>query len=598
MAHYRASIREIHFVLDNVAGLAEVLTMPAFQESTSEEVDSILGEAVKIAEGTLAPLNHPGDLQGAELVNGKVKVAEGWQDAWNVLVDGGWNSLPFPTEFGGMGLPNVLNTAVMELWQTANMSFALCPMLTQGAVGALLLYGTPEQKKTYLPKMITGEWTGVMDLTEPQAGSDLSAIRTKAVPEGDHYRITGHKIFITYGDHEMTSNIIHLVLGRLPDAPPGVKGISLFLVPKYVLNEKGEPGKKNDITCVTVENKLGIHASPTTALSFGDEGGAVGYLIGLPHRGLEYMFAMMNHARQAVGLQGLAIAERAYNKAISYARERIQGAPVSWPAGTPTPGIIYHPDVRRMAMEMKTHIAAIRGLLYTLAAEGDFLHHHPDAARREQASRLIELLTPVAKGWSTEIGNYVASLGLQIHGGSGYMATGSADQYFRDARITTIYEGTTAIQANDLVNRKTLRDGGEVIRGFLNQVRAEAQAMAKGGIPALTEVGTALDQATVLALEVVSWIIATQKKDPRQVAAGAVNFLYIMGLVVGGYYLAQEARAAARKAAEKGDEDGFLAGRATLSAFHAACLLPQVTALHKVVTEGTKMVMSLDEPLM
>lgn len=401
---YAAPLADIKFVLENVAGLGKVTALPVFAEASPDLVESILEEAAKIAADTLAPLNRIGDTDGARMVDGKVQVSPGWQEAWNVLVDGGWNGLPFSPEHGGMGLPNVLNTAVHEMWQAANMAFTLCPMLTQGAVNAVESYGTAEQKALYLPKMVTGEWTGTMNLTEPGAGSDLAAIRTKAVPEGDHYRISGSKIFITYGDHEMVENIIHLVLARLPDAPAGVKGISLFIVPKFLVNADGSLGARNDAVCASLEHKLGIHGSPTAVMAFGEKDGAIGTLVGEANRGLEYMFTMMNHARQAVGLQGLAIAERAYQQALYYARERVQGKPTGWTGSGPT-GIVNHPDVRRMLMTMKCQIEAMRGLIYSAAAHVDIAHNHDDAAERARAQLLADLYTPWSRAgrpnWAT-----------------------------------------------------------------------------------------------------------------------------------------------------------------------------------------------------
>jgi alkylation response protein AidB-like acyl-CoA dehydrogenase len=594
MSAYNPPVRDIKFALDHVAGLGTITALPAFADADSELVDSILEEASKIAAETLAPLNRTGDLQGAKLVDGKVETAEGWQGAWDALVEGGWNGLPFAPEFGGMGLPNLLNTAVQEMWQSANMAFALCPMLTQGAVNAIQLYGSDAQKALYLPKMVTGVWTGTMNLTEPAAGSDLAAIRAKAVPDGDAYRVSGQKIFITYGDHELAENIVHLVLARLPDAPPGVKGISLFIVPKFLVNADGSLGARNDAACVSLEHKLGIHGSPTAVMSFGDQGGAVGYLVGEPHHGLQYMFTMMNHARQAVGLQGLAIAERAYQQALSYARERVQGKPVGW-QGAGNAGIVHHPDVRRMLMSMKARIEAMRGILYTAAGAADLAHVHPDEAERAKAAQLVELLTPVAKGWCTETGQEIASLGVQIHGGMGYVEETGAAQHLRDARITTIYEGTTAIQANDLLNRKVLRDGGAGIRALLADIVASAEDLNISQDPSLRVLGAGLKVAAGHAGDVVGWLLDAAKADPRQPAAGAVPFLEMMGIVIGGHCLAQAARAAVKLQAETTSPDSFLAAKPLLARFYAEHVLPRTQSLAAAITAGATSVMALDD---
>jgi 3-(methylthio)propanoyl-CoA dehydrogenase len=586
---YAAPLADIKFVLEHVAGLDKVTALPVFAEATPDLVESILEEAAKIAADTLAPLNRIGDTDGARMVDGKVQVSPGWQEAWSVLVDGGWNGLPFSPEHGGMGLPNVLNTAVHEMWQAANMAFTLCPMLTQGAVNAVESYGTDEQKALYLPKMVTGEWTGTMNLTEPGAGSDLAAIRTKAVPEGDHYRISGSKIFITYGDHEMVENIIHLVLARLPDAPAGVKGISLFIVPKFLVNADGSLGARNDAVCASLEHKLGIHGSPTAVMAFGENDGAIGTLVGEANRGLEYMFTMMNHARQAVGLQGLAIAERAYQQALSYARDRVQGKPTGWTGSGPT-GIVNHPDVRRMLMTMKCQIEAMRGLIYSAAAYVDIGHNHDDAAERARAQLLADLYTPLVKGWSTELGNVIASLGVQVHGGMGYVEETGAAQHFRDARITTIYEGTTAIQANDLVLRKTLRDGGQGIRVLLADVAATADAAAGLAI------GAKLKAAIHTAAACTDWLVGAAKEDPRLPAGAAVPFLELMGIVVGAQMMAKAALAA--QGAAQGATDGFLAAKLITADFYADHVLSKVDGLGQSIQAGSKAIMALDEALL
>ncbi|HYH19674.1 MAG TPA: acyl-CoA dehydrogenase [Azospirillum sp.] len=590
---YTAPLRDIRFTLEEVAGIGAVTALPGFEEATKDLCSSILDEAAKIAGEVLAPLNRVGDTQGARWTDGTVTTPDGWSDAWNTLVEGGWNGLPFDTEWGGMGLPNVLNTAVQEMWHAANMAFALNPMLTQGAVNALQQFASEDLKRTYLPRMVSGEWTGTMNLTEPQAGSDLAAIRSKAEPVGDgSYKVFGQKIFITYGDHDLTENIVHLVLARLPDAPAGVKGISLFVVPKFLVSADGGIGARNDVSCVSIEHKLGIHASPTAVLSFGDRGGARGWLVGEPHNGLAYMFVMMNHARQSVGLQGLAIAERAYQQALSYARERVQGTPAGWRGEGRTP-IVNHPDVRRTLMGMKARIEAMRGILYTAAAAHDVRHHAADAEARAAAATLEELLTPIAKGWSTEMGQDIASAGVQIHGGMGYVEETGAAQHLRDARITTIYEGTTAIQGNDLVNRKLLRDKGASLAAYLAEVTADAEAMAASSDANLQVLGRELALAARRTGAMASWIVA-HAVEPALAAASAVPLLNAMGLVAGGHCLGIGAQAALRRLAVGAADDGFLAAKPVTARFYAEHLLGQVEGFRAAVVDGAATVMALD----
>ena len=477
MSEYLAPLKDIRFVMRDLAGLDQVASLPGFEEATPDVVDAILEEAAKFAGGVLSPLNYVGDQDGAKWKDTVVTTTPGFKEAYRQFVDNGWNALGCDPEFGGQGLPRLLSTAVSEMWKASNHAFSLCPMLTQGAIEALMIAGSDEQKAAYLPNLVSGEWAGTMNLTEPTAGSDLAAVRSRAEPVGDGtYRIFGQKIFITYGEHDMTENIVHLVLARTPDAPEGVKGISLFVVPKFMLKADGTPGERNDVYCVSIEHKLGIHGSPTAVLAFGDHGGAIGTLVGAENRGLEYMFIMMNAARFNVGLEGLGDAERAYQRAVGYARERVQGTEVGVRGGPKVP-IIRHPDVRRMLMSMRSRIEAMRSLAYVTAAALDNAHQAPDGGERARAQAFADLMIPVVKGWSTESSIDIASLGVQVHGGMGYIEETGAAQHLRDARITTIYEGTTAIQANDLIGRKIAREQGSTIIAVIGEMRTAAAGL-------------------------------------------------------------------------------------------------------------------------
>ena len=589
MTGYTAPLRDIGFVLNDVVGLPAIAGLPGFEEATPDLAASILEEAAKIAGDVLAPLNRVGDTVGATWASGTVTVPPGWQEAWNALVEGGWNGLPYPAEWGGMGLPHVLNTGVLEMWQSANMAFSLCPLLTQGAVNAIQIYGSDAQKATYLPKMVPGVWAGTMNLTEPQAGSDLAAVRSRAVPEGDAFRISGSKIFITYGDHEMAENIVHLVLARLPDAPPGVKGISLFIVPKFLVNADGSLGARNDVACASIEHKLGIHGSPTAVLVFGEKGGALGEIVGQPGRGLEYMFAMMNHARLNVGLQGLSIAERAYQQAVGYARERVQGKPVGW-SGAGVPPIVHHPDVARLLISMRARIEAMRGLLYETAAGVDISHAHPDANVRAAARRKVDVLVPIAKGWSTETGCDVTSDGVQVHGGMGFIEETGAAQHFRDARITAIYEGTTAIQSNALVGRSVLRERGQGVLELF--VEIEAVAAKAAGVPGVAATGAALAEALATAREALAWLGEAAGEDARLPFAAGVPFLHLMGLLTGGWMLTRAALAAAGGA---GPDEDFRKDRIAVAEIFAAQYLPQVAARWQAIRGSSRAVLAFGE---
>lgn len=597
MSDYRAPLKDMRFVLEELIGLERIARLPQCEEASPDVVAAILEEGGKFAEEVLAPLNRVGDVHGAVWQEGEVKTAPGWKEAYTAFRQGGWTALACSPEFGGQGLPKVVATAVMELWKGSNLAFSLCPMLTQGAIEALMLCGSPEQKKMYLPKMVSGEWTGTMNLTEPQAGSDLSAVRTRAEPVGDGtYKLYGQKIFITYGEHDLAENIVHLVLARLPGAPEGVKGISLFVVPKFLVNADGSLGARNDVRCVSIEHKLGIHASPTCVLSFGDHGGAVGTLVGEPNRGLEYMFIMMNEARFAVGLEGLALSERAYQKALSYAKERIQGFEVGVKSGPRVP-IIRHPDVRRMLMLMKSQTEAMRALAYTVGAAFDLAHHHPDESVRQRSRGFVELMTPVVKGWCTENSVTIASLGVQVHGGMGFIEETGAAQHYRDARITPIYEGTTAIQSNDLIGRKIARNGGVIARGLIEEMRLAAEKLRaqpgeEFGVLA-RRLGAGID-----ALEKgVGYILETYGANPKAAHAVSVPLLELFGIVCGGWQLGLSALVAAKRLAEGAEDPAFYRAKIGTARFYADHVLARAPALGVTVSEGSAGVLALDEEM-
>ncbi len=591
MTSYTAPTRDMQFVINELAGLEQVRQLPGFEEATPDLVEAVLEEAARLATEVLAPINKSGDLEGSRVGNDGVVVAEGFKEAYEKFVEGGWPGLKFSPEFGGQGLPALLSTAVDEMWQAANMSFALCPLLTQGAIDAIEIHGSDAQQALYLEKMVSGQWTGTMNLTEPQAGSDLAAVRTRAEPEGDHHLITGQKIYITWGDHNVAENIVHLVLARTPDAPEGVKGISLFIVPKFLPDAEGGPGTRNDVHPVSVEHKMGIHASPTCVMSYGDQGGAVGYLVGEENKGLIYMFTMMNRARLSVGLQGLAISERAYQQAREYARQRVQGSAVGH-EGRVT--IIHHPDVRRMLMVMKAHIEAMRALAYVTMAELDMAEKSTDEAARERHQARVDLLTPVVKGWLTEVGQELTSLGVQIHGGMGFIEETGAAQYFRDARITTIYEGTTGIQALDLVGRKTLRDTGRAQAELLAEMRADVEALTEAG-PELDEVHAALVQGLDAHEQAVKYLLGQFQADPDLPGSVAFNMLMLMGTVAGGWQMGRTALRA-RQALDQGeDSDGFYQTKLATARFYARHIMPRAQAYLGAALAGSEDVMSLSE---
>ena len=592
MSHYNAPLRDMRFVMQELAGVDEVLALPGNEEVDTDVVEAILEEAGKFAGGVLAPLNATGDRDGAQWHAGDVRTAAGWQDAYTQFAQAGWTALACAPEHGGQGLPALLSTAVMEMWKSANMAFSLCPMLTNGAIHALMLCGSDAQKALYLPKMVAGEWTGTMNLTEPQAGSDLAAVRSRAEPQGDGtYRLFGQKIYITYGEHDLTANIIHLVLARLPDAPEGVKGISLFVVPKFLVNPDGSLGARNDVHCVSIEHKLGIHASPTCVMAYGDNGGAIGTLVGEPNRGLEYMFIMMNEARFAVGLEGLALSERAYQQALAYARERVQGTEAGVRGG-PKVAIIQHPDVRRMLMMMKSQVEAMRALAYVVGAATDKAHRHPDARVRQINAAFVDLMIPVVKGWFTESSIDITSLGVQVHGGMGYIEDTGAAQHLRDARITAIYEGTTAIQANDLVGRKLAREQGQTVAGLVPVMRAVvrelAAASARGGefAPDLARIGTLLEAGIGALEQAVQHALATYGEDVKAALAGSVPLLKLFGIVACGWQMGRTALVAQGQLVAGTDEADFYRAKIVTARFYADHLMAQAPGLADTVVNG------------
>jgi alkylation response protein AidB-like acyl-CoA dehydrogenase len=575
----------MRFVLNELAGLAEVAKLPGYGEATPDTVDAILEEAARFAAEVLDPLNRVGDQEGSKLADGKVRTPPGFREAYRKFAEGGWNALPFEPDWGGQGLPKLVATPVDEMWTSANMSFSLCPLLTQGAVHALSLRGSEALQKTFIPKMVAGEWTGTMNLTEPQAGSDLALVKTRAVREADHYRISGQKIFITYGEHDFTEQIVHLVLARTPEAPEGVKGISLFVVPKYLVKPDGSLGERNGAKCVSLEHKLGIHASPTAVMIYDH---AVGYLVGQENHGLETMFIMMNAARFGVGLEGVAIAERAFQRALAFSKERLQGRDLV--TGGKTVPIIRHPDVRRMLMLMKSQTEAMRALAYVVAAALDFSLKTSDAEMRKQHQAFVDLMIPVVKGWSTETGIEVASLGVQVHGGMGFVEETGAAQYLRDARITTIYEGTTGIQAMDLVGRKIAREGGASARAWIASLKRLDAELAAPGLESLRRQLAGGVQAVS---DCVEFIVA--EKNPLSTFAGAVPFLRLMGIVAGGWQMARAALAARKELAAGSGDKSFLEAKLATALFYGDHILVQASGLRDTVVKGGAGVMALSE---
>ncbi|MBV8738292.1 MAG: acyl-CoA dehydrogenase [Alphaproteobacteria bacterium] len=582
---YAAPVAEMRFVLEEVAGIDAIAALPGFETAEPDLVEAILGEAAKFAAAELAPLNQPADRSGSVLENGIVRTPAGFREAYASYVEGGWGSLVADLEYGGQGLPLTFATPIAEMWNSACMAFALCPLLTFAAIELLQAYGSDAQKRLYLGRLVSGEWAGTMNLTEPQAGSDLGAITTRAAPAcapqwGDHYLITGQKIFITYGDHDLASNIIHAVLARTPAAPSGSRGLSLFLVPKFLPDEEGRPGPRNAVRTLSLEHKLGIHASPTCVLAYED---AIGWRIGEEHRGLEYMFTMMNNARLNVGLQGVAIAERAYQQARDFARTRVQGRPLSAAADTRQLPIIYHPDVRRMLLSMRAATEAMRGLAYYAAAMIDHARRDPDPEARVSAQHRADLLIPVVKAWCTDMGVAVTSTGIQVHGGMGYIEETGAAQHLRDARITPIYEGTNGIQANDLVGRKLARDRGEAARALCADIVATAMASEEAHSADLAAIGAAL-RAGVAACETATAYVT--EADAALAAAGSVPYLQLVGTVCGGWIMARQALAAFRRLAGGDPDTTFLAAKIATARFYADHFLAGASGMVAAVRGG------------
>ena len=587
---YTAPLKDMLFNLKHLARIDEIARIPGFEDAGFDTAQAVLEEAAKFNEQVVAPLNWEGDKNPSSWKDGQVTTTPGFKDAFRQFAEGGWQGLQHPADFGGQGLPKAIGAACIEMVNSANLSFALCPLLTDGAIEALLTAGSDELKAIYLEKLISGEWTGTMNLTEPQAGSDLALVRSRAEPQPDgSYKVFGTKIFITYGEHDMADNIVHLVLARVTGAPEGIKGISLFVVPKYMVNKDGSLGARNDVHCVSIEHKMGIKASPTAVLQYGDHGGAIGYLVGQENRGLEYMFIMMNAARYAVGMQGIAVAERAYQKAVAYAKDRVQSRPVDGSIKAAAP-IIHHPDVRRMLMTMRAYTEGCRAMASVAAAAYDAAHHHPDAETRKTNQAFYEFMVPLVKGYSTEMSLEVTSLGVQVHGGMGFIEETGAAQYYRDAKILTIYEGTTAIQANDLVGRKTLRDGGQTAKGIAQQIATTVAELTKNGSADALAVAARLDAARQAFVDVVEYLAS--EKDPNAVYAGSVPYLMLAGNLMAGWQLGR-ALLVAQDALAKGEDAAFMQAKITTARFYADHLLSKAPGARDSIVAGASSVTAL-----
>ena len=589
---YTAPVKDMLFNMEHLARIDQVAQIPGFEDAGLDTAQAVLEECAKLNEGVIAPLNWEGDKYPSSWHNGVVTATPGFKEAFKQFTDGGWQGLQHPVDFGGQGLPKTIGAACGEIQNSANMSFALCPLLTDGAIEALLTAGSDELKATYLEKLVSGQWTGTMNLTEPQAGSDLAAVRTRAEPQPDGtFKLFGTKIYITWGEHDMAENIVHLVLARVVGAPEGVKGISLFVVPKFMVNGDGTQGARNDVHCVSIEHKMGIKASPTAVLQFGDHGGAVGYLVGQENRGLEYMFIMMNAARYGVGVQGIAIAERAYQKAALFARERVQSRPVD---GTVAAGasIIHHPDVRRMLMTMRATVQACRALASVAAAAYDAAHHHPDAEVRKPNQAFYEFMVPLIKGYSTEMSLEVTSLAVQVHGGMGFIEETGVAQYYRDARILTIYEGTTAIQANDLIGRKTSRDGGQTAKAIAAQIETTEAQLVRNGSADAEAVARSLKAARLAFVDVVDFVAGNTKASPNAVFAGSVPYLMLAGNLMAGWQMARALLVAQEQVAE-GNDVAFMRAKIVTARFYADHILTRVPGLRDSIVDGAESVTAL-----
>ena len=589
---YKAPVKDMLFNIEHLARIDQVAQMPGFEDAGLETAQAVLEECARFNEEVVAPLNFEADRAPSSHSGTSVTTSKGFKEAYKQYTEGGWQGLQHPADFGGQGLPKTIGSACGEILNSANLSFALCPLLTDGAIEALLTAGGDELKATYLEKLISGEWTGTMNLTEPQAGSDLAAVRSRAEPQPDGtYKVFGTKIFITYGEHDMADNIVHLVLARVQGAPEGVKGISLFVVPKFMVNQDGSLGDRNDVYCVSIEHKMGIKASPTAVLQYGDNGGAIGYLVGEENRGLEYMFIMMNAARYAVGVQGIAIAERAYQKAVQYAQERVQSRPVDGSVkGAAT--IIHHPDVRRMLMTMRALTEGCRAMSSVAAAAYDAAHHHPDAEVRKQNQTFYEFMVPLVKGYSTEMSLEATDLGVQVHGGMGFIEETGAAQYYRDAKILTIYEGTSAIQANDLVGRKTARDGGQTAKAIAAQIEATEKELAAGSADAQA-VARRLKAARQAFIDVVDFIAAQAKADPNAAYAGSVPYMLLAGNLVAGWQLGRALLVAEKALAGGSNDAGFMKAKIATARFYADHILTRAPGTRDAIVEGADSVMAL-----
>ena len=589
---YKAPIKDMLFNIEHLARIDQIAQMPGFEDAGLDTAAAVLDEAAKFNEGVLGPLNWEGDKNPSSWKDGVVTTTPGFKQAFKQFTEGGWQGLQHPAEYGGQGLPKTIGAACIEMVNSANMSFALCPLLSDGAIEALLTAGSDELKATYLQKLVSGEWTGTMNLTEPQAGSDLAMVRSSARPEPDGtYKIFGTKIFITYGEHDMADNIVHLVLARVVGAPEGVKGISLFVCPKFMVNKDGSLGARNDVHCVSIEHKMGIKASPTAVLQYGDHGGAVGYLVGQENRGLEYMFIMMNAARYAVGVQGIAVAERAYQKAAAFARDRVQSRPVDGSLNKSGP-ILHHPDVRRMLMTMRANVEGCRAMAAVAAAAYDAAHHHADAQVRKDNAAFYEFLVPLVKGYSTEMSLEVTSLGVQVHGGMGFIEETGAAQYYRDAKILTIYEGTTAIQANDLVGRKTSRDGGQTPLAIAAQIEKTEAELIASGTPEAASVAKRLKAARLALVDVVNFVAGNTKASPNAVFAGSVPYLLLAGNVVAGWQLARSLLVA-QDQIRQGVEVAFMQAKIVTARFYADHILSKSPGLRDSIVEGADSIISM-----